>query len=135
MQHQTKKCQCVACGGKSIPACYRSRQLAASAQARLRKEGCGGDEEYVNSEPSVEHVPKVAKKSVDKKDQLIEKLESELVVEQSVYDKKDHQIMRLCAKIEKLESELFESQNQKIALMIGFGIFAVSTGMSIYLKK
>jgi hypothetical protein len=116
MQHQTKKCQCVACGGKSIPACYRSRQLAASAQARLNKEGCGGVQSVhpqnnpisiVSSVKHVQHVPRIAKQSVDEKDQLIK----------------------------KLESELFESQNQKTALMVGFGIFASVIGMSIYLKK
>jgi hypothetical protein len=121
-----RQCPCVACGGKSEPACLRSRQIAVSKRDKLIKEGCGGSEQCVNPIPSLEHAPRVPKQSG------IEHIPQ--VPKQSV-DKKDHQINRLLAKIEKLESELFESQNQKIALMVGFGIFAVVIGMSIYLKK
>jgi len=113
MQHQ-KKCSCVGCGGKSIPNCFRSRQLDVSAKAKLCKEGCSGGVQSVHPQinpvpivPTVQHVPRIAKQSVDEKDQLIK----------------------------KLEAELFESQNQKTALMVGFGIFAAVIGMSIYLKK
>lgn len=116
MKNLKNECLCVGCGGKSIPACFRSRQLDASAKAKLSKQGCGGVQSVhpqinpvsiVPSVKHVQHVPRIAKQSVDEKDQLIK----------------------------KLESELFESQNQKTALMVGFGIFAAVIGMSIYLKK
>ena len=126
MQRQ-RQCSCVACGGKSEPACIRSQQIAASKQDKLIKEGCGDDEQCVNPIPTIKHVPRVPKQSGIKHVPRVPK--------QSVCDKKDHQINKLLDKIEKLESELFESQNQKTALIVGFGIFAVFIGMSIYFNK
>ena len=121
-----RQCSCFECGGKSKPACLRSRQKAESKQKKLVKEECGGDEQCVNPIPTIKHVPRVPKQSG------IEHVPR--VPKQSV-DKKDHQINKLLDKIEKLESELFESQNQKTALIVGFGIFAVFIGMSIYFNK
>jgi hypothetical protein len=102
-------CLCRGCGGKSIPNCYRSRQLAASASAsasatKLNKEGHIQIVEPVLSSRHVHRVVKVEKNQLE-------------------------------SKIRKLESELIESNNQKTALIVGFGIFALIISLSIYLKK
>lgn len=105
MIKSSETCLCRGCGGKSIPNCYRSRQLAASAAAtKLNKEG---HVQIVEPVLSSQHVPRVVK---------VEKNQLE-------------------SKIRKLESELIESNNQKTALIVGFGIFGLIISLSIYLKK
>ena len=133
-----RQCSCFECGGKSKPACLRSRQKAESKQKKLVKEECGGDEQCVNPIPTIKHVPRVPKQSGIKHVPRVPKqsgIEHVPRVPKQSVDKKDHQINKLLDKIEKLESELFESQNQKTALIVGFGIFAVFIGMSIYFNK
>lgn len=106
MIKSSETCLCRGCGGKSIPNCYRSRQLAASASAatKLNNEG---HVQIVEPVLSSRHVPRVVK---------VEKNQLE-------------------SKIRKLESELIESNNQKTALIVGFGIFGLIISLSIYLKK